>query len=57
MNIETGFMRSKMVREKYSEFLTKAINWYIVSQNEASFHKNFPFELKNIFQRYYLFAI
>ena len=56
-----------MIRAKYWEFLTKsylsrifksrATNWYIVSQNEASLHNNVPFELKNQFQRYYLFAI
>ena len=56
-----------MVRAKYRQFLTKsdltkifksrATNWYTVLQNEASLHNNVPFELKNHFQRYYLFAI
>ena len=56
-----------MVRAKYWQFLTKSYltkifesrgtNWYIVSQNEASLHNNVPFELKNHFQRYHLFAI
>ena len=51
-----------MVRAKYREFLTKtfkfrATNWYILSQNEASLNNNVSFELKNHFQRYYLFAI
>ena len=61
MNIETVFTRSKMVRAKYWEFLTKsyqtkifksrATNWYIVSQNRVSLHNNVPFELKSHFQR------
>ena len=48
-----------MVRAKYWQFLTKsyltkifksrATNWYIASQNEASLHNNVPFELKNNF--------
>ena len=48
-----------MVRAKYWQFLTKcyltklfksrATNWYIVSQNEASLHKDVLFELKNYF--------
>ena len=56
-----------MVRAKYWQFLTKSYltkifesrgtNWYIVSQNEGSLHNNVPFELKNHFQRYHLFAI
>ena len=63
MNIETVFTRSKMVIANYWIFLSKsyltkifksrATNWYIVSQNEASLHNNVPFELKNQFQRYY----
>ena len=57
MNIEIVFKGSKMVTAKYWEFLTKsylnkifksrATNWYIVSQNEASLHGNVPFELKD----------
>ena len=67
MNIETVFTRSKMVKAKYWEFLTKsyltkifksrATSWYTVSQNEPSLHSKVPFELTNYFQRYYLFAI
>ena len=67
MNIETVFTRSKMVRGKYWQFLTKsylikifksrARNWYIMSQNEASLHNNVSFEPKNHFQRYSLFRI
>ena len=48
-----------MIRAKYWQFLTKsyvtkifksrATNWYIVSQNEASLHSNVSFELKNLF--------
>ena len=63
MTIETVFTRSKMVIANYWIFLSKsyltkifksrATNWYIVSQNEASLHNNVPFELKNQFQRYY----
>ena len=59
MNIETVFTASKIVRAKFWQFLTKsylikifksrATNWYTVSQNEASLHKNVPFELKNHF--------
>ena len=59
MNTETVFTRSKMVKEKYWEFLTKsylikyfksrATNWFIVSQDEASLHNNVPFELNNHF--------
>ena len=64
---ETVFTRSKMARAKYCQFLTKSYvtkifksrgtNWYIVSQNEASLHNNVSSELKNHFQRYYLFGI
>ena len=60
MNIETVFTRSKVVSEKYWEFLTKSYlpkylnpeqqTWYIVSQNEVSLHNNVPFELKSHFQ-------
>ena len=56
-----------MARAKYCQFLTKSYvtkifksrgtNWYIVSQNEASLHNNVSSELKNHFQRYYLFGI
>ena len=63
MTIETVFTRSKMVIANYWIFLSKsyltkifksrATNWYIVSQNEASLHNSVPFELKNRFQRYY----
>ena len=66
MIIETVFTRSKMVRARYCQFLTKsyltkifksrATKWYIVSQNEASLHNDVSFELKNHFQRYYLFG-
>ena len=59
MNIATVFTRSKMLRTKYWAFLTesyltkilksRARNWFIVSQNEASLHNNVAFELKNHF--------
>ena len=67
MNIEIIFTKSKMVRAKYWEILTKsyltkifkssATNWCISSQNEASLHVNVSFKLKNHFQGQYLFAI